>query len=54
MIRKLATVKKEEWQATSWLAVIEIPAGMQGEIYTKLNDLTSGNVETKVVGSRSL
>lgn len=54
MMRKLATVKKEEWGSAYWLALIEIPAGMQGDLYTKFNDLTSGNVETKVVGSKSV
>jgi ribosome maturation protein SDO1 len=50
-IRRLATLKKEEWASTYWFALIEIPAGMQSEIYSRLNELTSGNVEVKVVGS---
>jgi ribosome maturation protein SDO1 len=54
MIRKLATVKKEEWGSESWYAVVEIPAGMQGDIYTKFNDLTSGNVETKVISAKNI
>ena len=54
MIRKLATVKKEEWGSENWFALIEIPAGMQGDLYTKFNDLTAGNVETKVVSSKNL
>jgi ribosome maturation protein SDO1 len=54
MIRKLAAVKKEEWGSSYWFALIEIPAGMQGDIYTKFNDLTSGNVETKVVSAKNL
>jgi ribosome maturation protein SDO1 len=53
-IRKLASVKKEEWQSTYWYALIEIPAGMQGDIYTKINELTAGNVETKVVSARNI
>lgn len=48
-IRRLATLKKEEWASTYWFALIEIPAGMQSEIYGRLNDLTSGNVEVKVL-----
>jgi ribosome maturation protein SDO1 len=48
-IRSLATVKKEEWGAEYFYAVIEIPAGMQAEIYKKLNDLTGGRVESKVI-----
>ncbi len=43
-------IQKEEWTSTgSLIVVIEIPAGMQAEFYDKLNNMTSGNVETKVV-----
>jgi ribosome maturation protein SDO1 len=45
----MATVRKEEWQGEYFFALIEIPAGMQSEIYKKLNDLTGGRVESKVV-----
>ncbi|MEM7815955.1 MAG: ribosome assembly factor SBDS [Candidatus Aenigmatarchaeota archaeon] len=48
-IRNIVPVKKEEWSAEHWFAVIEIPAGMQGEIYKKLNDMTGGKVESKVI-----
>ena len=47
-LRSLATVRKEEWQGTHFFALIEIPAGMQGEIYKRLNELTGGKVESKV------
>ncbi len=49
VVRNLAPVKKEEWKSDAWIAVIEIPAGMQANIYSKLNELTSGQVEVKVV-----
>jgi len=29
--------------------VVEIPAGLQGEFFDKLNKLTSGNNETKII-----
>jgi ribosome maturation protein SDO1 len=48
-LRSMVTVKKEEWQGAYFFAVIELPAGMQAEIYKKLNDLTGGRVESKVV-----
>ncbi len=54
MIRKFASVKREEWHSDAWFAIIEMPAGMQGDIYTKLNDLTAGNVETKVVSAKNV
>jgi ribosome maturation protein SDO1 len=49
VVRNLAPVKKEEWKSDAWVAVIEIPAGMQAGIYSKLNELTSGQVEVKVI-----
>jgi ribosome maturation protein SDO1 len=50
VVRKLGTLKQEEWlQDGSWAVLIEIPAGMQAEIYDKLNELTRGEVETRVV-----
>jgi ribosome maturation protein SDO1 len=54
VIRKLATVKKEEWGTQAWFCVIEIPAGMQGDIYSKMNDLAAGNVETKIIKTSKL
>lgn len=48
-LRTMAHMKSEEWRSDYWFALIEIPAGMQAAIYEKLNDLTSGNVEVKVV-----
>ena len=49
VIRGITPVKKEEWKSDAWVATIEIAAGMQSEIYSKLNELTSGQAETKVV-----
>ncbi len=41
---------KEEWQQDgSWVAVVEIPGGMQDNFYLKLNELTRGQVETKLL-----
>jgi ribosome maturation protein SDO1 len=40
---------KEEWASDgSLLAMVEIPAGMQGDFFDKLNKITAGNNETKV------
>lgn len=47
-VRKIARLKKEEWKSDAWVALIEIPAGMQGDVLGKLNELTSGHVETRV------
>ncbi|MCD6367648.1 MAG: ribosome assembly factor SBDS [Candidatus Aenigmarchaeota archaeon] len=52
-IKNFGEIKKEEWKNDgSWIGIIEIPAGMQGDFYTLLNDLTKGEAETKIVKER--
>ncbi len=48
-VRNMAPIKREEWKSDAWYAVIEIPAGMQSSIYAKINELTGGTAEVKVV-----
>ncbi len=49
-ISKMGSIVKEEWQSDgSWIGVIEIPAGMQGEFLDVLNKKTHGNVQTKLI-----
>jgi ribosome maturation protein SDO1 len=48
-IREMAPVKSEEWKSDAWMAMIEIPAGMQSDIYDRLNSLTGGTIEVKIV-----
>ncbi len=41
---------KDEWQKDgSWIGVVEMPAGMQGEYLDRLNAKTRGNVQTKIL-----
>jgi ribosome maturation protein SDO1 len=43
-------VSKEEWQKDgSLVALLEIPAGLQDEVYGELNSFTHGNVETRIM-----
>lgn len=50
VVREFGTVKQEQWLGDgSWAAVVEVPAGIQGEFFDKLNDLTRGEAETKVL-----
>jgi len=43
-------IQREEWQANgSLIVIIEMPAGLQGEFYDKINKITAGAVETKIV-----
>ncbi|HET6399242.1 MAG TPA: ribosome assembly factor SBDS [Candidatus Thermoplasmatota archaeon] len=52
VLKHLGDVKKEEWQDDgSLIAVLEIPAGTQAEVYDRLNSLTQGEVTTKMLGS---
>lgn len=45
-------ILKEEWASDgSLLTVVEIFGGLQGEFYDRLNKLTGGAVETKIVNS---
>ena len=45
-----ATLEKEEWQKDgSWIGVMRIPAGIQGEFYDLVNRLSKGEAEVKVL-----
>lgn len=49
-IVRSGTLLKEQWlNDGSWVATVEIPAGMQTEFFDMLNKKTHGNVETKFV-----
>lgn len=52
-VRKLGTVHKEQWlEDGSWQCIIEVPAGMKEELFERLNDLTKGEVDTKIIRTR--
>lgn len=52
IVAQLAQIKKEEWQSDgSWVSVVSLPAGLQMELIDKLNKLTHGRVQTKVLES---
>ncbi|PKL67915.1 MAG: ribosome assembly factor SBDS [Methanobacteriales archaeon HGW-Methanobacteriales-1] len=49
-ISKFGKIYKEEWQQDgSWIAVVEIPGGLQDSFHQKMSELTGGNVDTKVI-----
>jgi len=53
ILKKYGKILKEEWQNDgSWVGVVKIPAGIQDEFFSQLNNLTHGNVETKLVRSK--
>jgi len=50
IIRSFGTLLKEEWTSDgSLITLIEIPAGIQQEVYDRLNNLTHGQVEVKII-----
>ncbi|SEV88329.1 ribosome assembly factor SBDS [Halobacterium jilantaiense] len=49
-LREFGDLEREEWQADgSWVGVITFPAGMQDELYSRVNEVTEGEGETQVV-----
>jgi len=50
VISEFGKTKREEWQADgTWVAVVEVPGGLQESFDRKLNELTGGQVETKIL-----
>lgn len=50
VVRSLGALLKEEWRNDgSYICLLEIPAGIQPEVYDRLNNLTHGQVEVKVI-----
>lgn len=50
IVKSYGDTKKEEWQADgAWICVIEVPAGIVEEFFDTLNQLTHGDVETRII-----
>jgi ribosome maturation protein SDO1 len=50
IVRNYGALEREDWQSDgSWIGIIKIPAGMQTDFYDKLNEVTKGDVETRVL-----
>jgi len=50
IMRSFGSLLKEEWSSNgSYISLIEIPAGIQQEVYDRLNNLTHGQVEVKII-----
>ncbi len=50
IVKGWGDLKKEEWLPDgSWVGVVELPAGMQTEFYSEINNRTHGNAETRIV-----
>ena len=49
-VRSFGDLESEEWQPDgSWIGVIEFPAGMQDDFYDLVNEISSGEAETRLV-----
>lgn len=50
IVNDFAHIERDEWlNDGSWVVEVKIPAGTQLEFFKKLNDLTKGEAETKVL-----
>ena len=50
IVKTFGTILREEWQSNGyWIAVVELPGGMENDFYDKLNKICHGNVESKVL-----
>jgi len=49
-VRQFGTLLREDWLANCcWVGVVEIPGGMESDLYDKLNKICHGNVESKIL-----
>ena len=49
-IKSFGTILKEEWSSTgAWIGVVEMPAGMQTDFFDRINAMTKGNAEVRVL-----
>ncbi|MBN1502865.1 ribosome assembly factor SBDS [Candidatus Woesearchaeota archaeon] len=52
-VSRFGKILMDNWQSDgSWLATVEIPAGIQNEFFDALNKLTHGEIETKIIKER--
>jgi ribosome maturation protein SDO1 len=50
IISKFGEIANEEWQQDgSWIGIVEIPGGLQDKFKLKMNEISGGEAETKVI-----
>lgn len=55
VVDRLGQIAKDEWQQDgSWIAIVEVPGGLRGELIDALNNLTRGRAEIKLLKKESL
>jgi len=49
-VREFGDLEREEWQADgSWVGVLTFPAGMQNDFYELVNEVSSGEADTRII-----
>jgi ribosome maturation protein SDO1 len=49
----MATILRDEWQQDgSRKMSVELPGGMETDFYEKINELTHGSIQAKVINTR--
>lgn len=52
-IKQMGRIIKETWNKDgSWTGVVEIPGGMEQELYDKLNNITHGTLQAEVIQTK--
>ncbi|WP_088335557.1 MULTISPECIES: ribosome assembly factor SBDS [unclassified Methanopyrus] len=55
IVREFGDIEREEWQYDgAWVAVVRLPAGLQDEFFEKLNEITKGDFESKILERESV
>ena len=50
LVAKMAKIVNERYKSDgSWEAVVELPAGLQDVLISKVNDVTHGDVDIKIL-----
>jgi len=53
IVSQFGKIIKDDWlNDGSWAVVVEMPGGLEEDFYDKINKLTSGNVESKVLKTK--
>lgn len=49
IITRAGNIKKEEWSGQQWIVEVDIPAGLLDELFSKVNSITHGENESKII-----
>jgi ribosome maturation protein SDO1 len=53
IVKSFGKILKDEWQKDgSWVVMLEIPGGLEGDFYDKINALCHGNIESRILKTR--